>query len=190
MAQDRAAIGPAPRLAVVLPRRPDEAHPGRRCSRVPQEEEGCVTLTIDRRIRGVGRVKLASGTNHAPTFRRLNEMLDGLVSRGRLDIVKAIKVHQLTPLQVYAAYRVNELDRLPTAEMLVPLQDALNAFILEQGKTHHASNMKSAAKHIVAAAGANATVDGLVSAIRELRTSMKATPRMFNVVKATAQAFA
>ena len=149
-----------------------------------------MTLTIDRRIRGVGRIKLASGTNHAPTFRRLNEMLDGLVSRGRLDIVKAIKAHQLTPLQVYAAYRVNELDTLPTPDMLVPLANALEKFIREAGKTHHAANMKSACKHIVAAAGSGSTVDGLVGAVRSLRDSMKGTPRMFNVVKATAQAFA
>lgn len=148
------------------------------------------TLVIDRRIRGVGRLKLASGTTHKPTFRRLNEMLDGLVSRGRIDIVRALKQHQLTPLQVYAAYRVNELDTLPTADMLVPLREAFETFVTDAGKTHHAANMKSAAKHIVGAAGKDATVGALVDAVRTLRAEMKPTPRMFNVVKATAQAFA
>lgn len=157
----------------------------------PHRDRKRGTFIIDRRIKGVGRIKLASGTDHAPTFRRLNEMLDGLVSRGRLDIVRAIRDQQLTPLTVFAAYRVNELDTLPTPDMLVGLSEALDAFVKGyEGAPHHAANMKSAAKHITSEAGQSATVDGLVAAVRALRVSMKATPRMFNVVKATAQAFA
>lgn len=84
---------------------------------------------LDRRFRGVGRVRLASGTTHVPTFRRLNEMLTVLYQTGRLDLIRAIRDRVLAPLQVLDAYRANRLETLPTAEMLVPLKEKWTAWL-------------------------------------------------------------
>lgn len=156
----------------------------------PHRDRGKGTFRLDRRLRGVGRICIASGTSHAPTFRRLNEMLGGLQERGRLDLLRAIRDGQLAPLQVYEAYRVGELDRLPTAETMGALAPALAAFVEGYtGSESHKANMKSAVKHITREASATATLAELPALVRSLRIGMKDTPRMYNVVKATAQAF-
>lgn len=156
----------------------------------PHRDRGKGTFRLDRRLRGVGRICIASGTTHAPTFRRLNEMLGGLQERGRLDLLRAIRDGQLAPLQVYEAYRVGELDRLPTAETMGALSPALTAFVEGYtGSPSHKANMKSAVKHITRAASSTTTLAELPAIVRALRATMKDTPRMYNVVKATAQAF-
>src|SRR5919199_3881821 len=95
----------------------------------PYTDQGSGTYILDRRFRGVGRIKRASGTTHLPTFRRLNEMLSGLFARGRIDLLRAIRDHTLTPLQVWDAYRVGELERLPRPEAMRPLAETMEAWI-------------------------------------------------------------
>lgn len=146
---------------------------------------------IDKVIPGVGRIALSSGTTHAPTFRRILEMLDGLKERGRLDILAAIRSRTLTPLQVYEAYRVGELERLPSADLLHTLATALTGFVgRAECSEKHRGTMKSAAKRLAGAVPADATIVDLPRAVKLLREEMKATPRMFNYLRSTALAFA
>jgi integrase len=79
------------------------------------------TFVLDVRVPGVGRIKRASGTSDKKTYKRLREMLDTLQARGRLDLLVALREGVITPLQLWDAYRSEDLDRLPTAETIAPL---------------------------------------------------------------------
>jgi hypothetical protein len=78
------------------------------------------SFAFDRIIRGVGRFRVASGTLDKKVFRRLNDMIDALLDQGRLDLIIAMKSGKLTMMQVYNAYRMGELDRLPSVDQLIP----------------------------------------------------------------------
>lgn len=156
-----------------------------------RDKNGGATFYLDRRVPGVGRIKRASGTTHAPTFRRLNEMIDGLRETGRLDLLRAIKGGRLTPLEVWDAYRVGQLARLPDAEQLAGLRAAMDAWLAGvDASANHRSTLKSSVAHLARAAGAGATVGDLPRALRALRETMRATPRAFNYCRSAAQAFA
>jgi len=148
------------------------------------------SLILDRRFRQVGRIKRASGTNHKPTFRRINEMLTGLFERGRLDLLRSVQDGTLTPMQVYDAYRLNELHRLPTAAMMAPLKETMEKWIAgyECSESHRLSLAQSL-RHLRAVRG-NATVGDLPALLSVFRVKMQGThPRTFNIARSAAQAF-
>lgn len=89
----------------------------------PHKSGGRGSFILDRKTR-IGRIAVASGTKHAPTFRRLNEMITTLNETGRGDLLREMRDGHLKPLAVYEAFRVNELHRLPTGADLKPLQSA------------------------------------------------------------------
>lgn len=146
---------------------------------------------IDRRLRHVGRIKRSSGTNHLPTFRRVDEMLTTLHSMGRLDLLRAVRDGHLSPLQVYEAYRIGELERLPTVETMGPLGPALEAFCQNvTAGDRHRSSLRTSAKHLTEAGGPAAIIADLPEALRSLRVRLGSHARSFNLARAAAQAFA
>ena len=58
------------------------------------------------------RIALASGTRNKQTFRKLDAMITELHEAGRLDLLRALRDHQLTLRQVYDAKRSNRLPHL------------------------------------------------------------------------------
>lgn len=94
----------------------------------PHKSGGRGSFILDRKTR-IGRIAVASGTSHKPTFRRLNEMLTMLNETGRTDLLRQIRDGELKPLTCYEAFRVNELHRLPTGSELKPLKETLDAWL-------------------------------------------------------------
>jgi integrase len=149
------------------------------------------SFRIDKVIPGVGRIALASGTTHAKTFVGILRMIDELSDQGHLRVLAAIRDRRLTPLAVYESYRAKGLKGLPSVKLLAPLTRELDAFIDgHECGDHHRANMRSAAKRIAATARRAAMVRDLPATLRRLRVEMRTTPRMFNIVRATALAFA
>lgn len=146
---------------------------------------------LDRRFRHIGRIRRSSGTTHLPTFRRINEMLTTLHGMGRLDLLRAVRDGHLAPLQVWDAYRVGALERLPSADTLADLTIALEDFVehVTAGVRHRAS-LKSSVKHLSGAAKKGAAIADLPDVLRALRESLAAHPRAFNLARSAAQAFA
>jgi hypothetical protein len=146
------------------------------------------TFIIDRRTR-VGRIAVASGTTHAPTLRRLDEMITTLNETGRDDILRAVREGELTPLSVYAAFRVNELHRLPLGKELLPLKDAMTKWneASEVGDQRKAAN-KSGIKRLAEKAS---TVGNLPDALLAVRVDLikEKHPAHFNRIRATCLAF-
>ena len=87
-----------------------------------------MTLRIDRRYRGVGRIARASGTENVATHRRVLSMLDGLFNIGRLDLLKDMLNGTRSFLEVLYLYERGQLHKLPTAETSANLSDALWSF--------------------------------------------------------------
>lgn len=106
-------------------------------------DNGRGTLTIDRRLPGIGRLKIASGTTNTKMLRRLNGMLDALVAAGRLDVLRSLDERVVTPLEVWDAYRLNDLDRLPSAETIRRLWPTLETWRLSLKGEHHKRAIKS-----------------------------------------------
>lgn len=164
-----------------------------RDKRRAKQGEGSIasgSYVLDRRLRHVGRIKRSSGTSHLPTFRRINEMLTVLHTMGRLDLLRAVRDGHLAPLAVYEAYRIGELERLPSAETIGPLKAAFDAFTESvSAGTRHRSSLRTSGKHLCDAGGKDATIAELPDALRALRVRLSAHPRAFNLARAAAQAF-
>lgn len=158
----------------------------------PHRDGSGGSFIIDRVIRGVGRIKLASGTTHRPTFKLLNDMLTGLYERGRLDLLAALRDRILTPLQVWDAYRANELERLPTAAMLVPLADAFSEWRERaSASARHVESRAQSGRYLEAHGRKDARVAELPAILLTARRAMEAKGHAvtFNRLKSAAQAF-
>ena len=136
----------------------------------------------------------ASGTQHAPTFRRINEMLDGLWERGRIDLLRALRDGQLSPLQLWDAYRVGELERLPAPESLRPLDAAWRTWLdsLEVQDDVSAKDKESleTSRRYLERANARANVADLPALVEQLRGTLGKEPRRsFNLLRSAALAF-
>jgi hypothetical protein len=159
---------------------------------MPHKDGKSGSYIIDRVFRHVGRIKCASGTAHAPTFRRINEMLTTLHGMGRLDVLRSIRRRELSPLVVWEAYRVGALDKLPSGATMRNLEAAMTKWRedLDASPSHKAS-VKSSIKHLVAASGgAHATVSELPNGVLALRTTLAKKPTAFNRARAAALSFA
>jgi integrase len=84
---------------------------------------------VDRRFGPVGRILRASGTSDPATFKAINVALSELNNLGRLELLRAVRDGVLTPLEVYGAFRLGQLDRLPTAEDVKPLAGAVTTWL-------------------------------------------------------------
>lgn len=150
------------------------------------------TFILDRSIRGVGRIKLASGTSHLATFNRLNEMIEGLKERGRLDLLRAIKARVLTPLQVWDAYRINRLDSLPSPETLVPLFPTFEKWTTtHKASTKHRRSLQESLGHLRQHGRASSTLSELPAVLKATRAALERDDKAqtFRLAKAACQAF-
>lgn len=154
----------------------------------PHRAGGRGTYIIDRRTR-VGRIAVASGTNHLPTFRRLQQMITVLNETGRSDILRAIRESELSPLQVYESFRVNELHRLPLGKELLPVKASMTTW---NENSQASDSWKAARKSAIKDLAEKASiVVNLPDALLALRTeAIKArTPAMFNRTRSTVLAY-
>jgi integrase len=151
-----------------------------------------VTIYLDRRFRQVGRIKKAAGTDHKPTVKRLDEMLTGLFERGRLDILRGIQKGEYTPLQVWQFYRTGEIEKLPTAASMSPLEASMKDWIDDKECAEsHRRSLHQSLRHLMSVGNKSATIADLPELLLSLRPKMKAAkhPQTFRLAKAAAQAF-
>jgi hypothetical protein len=137
------------------------------------------TPEIDLRFRGVGRVRVWTGTDARGMTTTLKEMLRQLYRLGRLDVLAALRDKRLTLLQVYAHYRQGELERLPTAEGMAPAQEMLEWVKgIENVETRRSYQYGIAG--LLRAAPPNPTVADLPRLLRTYRAACSDRKVMFN----------
>lgn len=152
-------------------------------------DHGRGTLVLDRRFKGVGRLKVASGTKDARVFGMLNAMLTTLYDKGRIDLLTAIHKRTLLPMECWMRYREGDLERLQTADQAVTLAIVAARWIgRKSASAGHKRNLK-AAFAALCAQRANATLADLPDLVRLYRVRCEAagTPRVFNQAKAAAR---
>lgn len=151
------------------------------------------TKELDRRFPGVGRVRVASGTTHKPTWREMNQMLTTLYRTGRLDLLRAIRDRVLPPMRVYDAYRSNRLESLPTAEMLLPLRATWDRWLdTHEVREKTREGYKDVAIHLDAVMAERHTVEDLPGLLAEIRVKLASEGKAvtFNRLRSGCQAFA
>lgn len=79
------------------------------------------SFIFDRLFDGIGRVRLASGTDDAALFRQMDAMLTTLYVQGKHDILRLLKQRKLAPAVAWHAFRLNALDKLPNGDTITPL---------------------------------------------------------------------
>lgn len=147
---------------------------------------------IDRKFTGVGRIARASGTDNAATFKRINAMLTGLSTIGRLDVLAGIRDGVWTALEVLYLYERGQLDKLPKQDTAAGLLDAFTAFVVghEAGASYRA-DMETSGRHLAKAIGGRrVTVADLPTMLRGMKDAFKTRPVAFNRLRAHCLAFA
>lgn len=149
------------------------------------------TLVIDRRFRGVGRIRRASGTTDPKLRRNYSRMLDAFKDQGRVDLLKAIQDGSLTFAECYVAHRRHALNELIVGETAKPLAPAWDAWLESHRKDYsakHAVSLGQSLKYLTRAKAAR--IADLPRALRELRGSLGSEhARSYNVTRAAVLAF-
>ena len=73
------------------------------------QSNGRGSWVIDRRFKGVGEIRRATGTNSISTAQAINGMLTSLYQVGRLDLLKRIKSGDLWLLEAYSLHMQGDL---------------------------------------------------------------------------------
>lgn len=161
---------------------------------MPHRQKRGKSYRIDRTFIGVGRIAIASGTDHAGTFGRINAMLTGLSKVGRLDILIGIRDGVYAPLVVLHYYERGQLDKLPSAESSAALLPALRHFVMtHECSVSYRSDLWTTVRHVERASGAKtAAVSERPRLLRTIRETMRVakTPVAFNRLRAHMLAFA
>jgi integrase len=153
--------------------------------------KGVGSYVVDRRYDGVGRIRRASGTKDAKTFKSILEMLTTLSQTGRRTILCEIRDGIITPLEAYSYYLEGKLDHLPSAATLKNLDPTFYEWV----KTHDVvestrRNYAAAVKRLIDEVG-NPSIHQLPKYLTEYRkhclTGDKA--RTFNYTRTALLAF-
>lgn len=132
-----------------------------------------VTKRLDRRFRHVGRIKREWGSDHKATIKAMEGMLTTLYATGRLDILRGLEDRTYSPLQVYDAFRMHELERLPNAKTIVPLVSTMREWIrVKKCSEEHRAGLRQSLRYIEAQAKTTATLVDLPSIVLKLDNTL------------------
>jgi integrase len=115
-------------------------------------KKGWGTLMIDRRFRGVGRVKVPTGTHDVAEWGRINAFLTTCYP-GRIDLLRGLtggRNRRLYTLpELWTAFHTHGLDRLPTAETLQALQTSARSWAKGLPAGEHRRKIESTIERLV-----------------------------------------
>ena len=155
----------------------------------PHKTNARGTYVLDRTIKGVGRIKRASGTNDPELAKLMDAMLKTLRKAGRLDVLRAIRDGVNTPLEVWNKFRASDLDSLPTPEGMRTLEDAMTAWAKDaEAGAWHKQARASQVRTLLKQARKGDTLAELPAVLRRYQGVARGKT-MFNRVRAMCQAF-
>lgn len=151
-------------------------------------------LRIDRIVAGIGRIQRSSGTHDRRLLRELNKMIDQLRDYGRLDILRALRDGEWTPLEIYRLYRVAGANPAGIRfEKATDLQAAIDNWLdrREQMGTLRPTTLqmyRSCLRRVMEKAAPGATLNDLPELLRRYKDRAKGA-RSFNIARATVLSF-
>lgn len=147
------------------------------------------TLIIDRTFKGVGRIKIRTGTRLPAVRRKFSRMLTALADEGRVDMLRALRDGRIHIMQLHDAYQRKALDQLPSAETSRPLAPAMRDWIALFGETKHAASLETSLGYLESARP-NALISDLPHLLLTLRVTLgQSHPRSFNMLRSAASGF-
>lgn len=150
------------------------------------------TLELRRRFRGLGEVRVASGTRNPKLLTKMDAMLLTLADAGRFDVLRAILQRRLTPMEVWEQYRTQQLDRLPSPGALKRLVPAWTKWAAKlKASEGHRRDVTMYGRRLFPLAGKNPTAKELPRALRAYRAVCERDEKAvsFNRCRAAVQAF-
>lgn len=159
---------------------------------VPKLVNGRGTLPIRRSFKGVGEIRVASGTTDPVTYQRILSTLQDLANVGNLETLKAVKNRAVTPMEVYDAVRQRGVGTVVTA-VGTAIQPAVEEFlrthtVKENTRRGYESHLSGFFKTLKA----SDTVRDLPTLLEKYRkvAARRGIARSFNQVRAALMAFA
>lgn len=153
------------------------------------------TLMIDRKFRGVGRIKKASGTTDKGTLKDINSALTHVFRvMGRIDLLRALKADDFSPLEFLTAYKTNTLDALPVGGMGASLdaawRDWMDGLVVpDDCSQKHKDSLETSRRYLERENG-KALVVELPPMLAALRVTLgKKHRRSFNLLRDACRAF-
>ena len=146
------------------------------------------SFVLDRRVRGIGRIKRASGTTSPAVFKKMNRAVTQLADQGRVDILRALRDGTITVREFYDAFQRGETATLPTAKAGRPLVASWTAWIAKKdcGAAHKRSLAQSL-RHMHA--NAETRIADLPDLLEAARDRLRAHPQSFRLCRSACQAF-
>ena len=157
-----------------------------------QFSKGRGSFVIDRRYKGIGRIRRASGTSNLKTYNQILSMLTEFYQTGRHKILEEIKDGVISPLQAFAHWREGRLEHLPTSETLLTLKDTFSKWLKQHNIAKSTrANYALQYDYFVRQVGDSVMLCDLPVALAEYREfcDEKETFRTFNMVRTALQAF-
>jgi integrase len=99
---------------------------------IPQLINGRGTLPISRSYKGIGLIRLASGTTDAKTYVRVVQAMDDLYAQGKLNVLQELKDGTVSPLQLLSAVTQKGVSNIGTLMNAGPLKTTMTEWL----KTH------------------------------------------------------
>jgi integrase len=148
------------------------------------------TLVIRRSFRGVGTIRLASGTKTVAQLKRYNAMLTDLADAGRVDLLRAVRDRALTVADLFASWgRAKDRGALPTSGSIAPLAASFEKWLKSLNRSaNHIATYRSAMKQIKPGKATVAELPGLLEAYRA-RAAAAGHPQMFRQARSACLAF-
>jgi len=146
------------------------------------------SLILDVRIRGVGRIKRASGTHDPAVLRRMTRDLHDVASDGRLDVVRAVRDGTVSLTELRDAVRRKAVDRLALGAAARPLVPTWTAWVDKKDcSTAHRRSLMQSLRHLKARE--STTVSDVATLLDGARERLAKHPQSFRLARAAAQAF-
>jgi len=160
---------------------------------VPRLVNNRGTLPIRRSYKGVGEIRVASGTTDPTTYVKLLQMLDELANVGNITTLASIKRRTVTPLEALNAVKSQGVNTSLTGNQDRPLRQAVEEWldvhsVKETTKRGYRSHLAGFYKKV----GATDTVRDLPDQIEKFRKQCqrRGIQRSFNHVRTALLAFA
>lgn len=150
---------------------------------------GLGTFMIDRQLRGIGRVKRASGTTDSRVLKGINGMLSTMHEAGMFPQLEAIRDGKIHPLVAYATYKRTGIKGLPDANAMETVEAAWTTWNNRVKNKSTRRMHQNSWKHVASALPDGGTFAQLPDAVLSLRDTLEDHPPAFNRARASVLAF-
>lgn len=155
------------------------------------------SFVIDKRFKGIGRIKRSSGTNDSRVFEALMVFLKELWNTGRIDVLERLRDGVVEPMDVYRKFRTGELESLRSADDIPnlhadDLEESPLTIWLQREPMAETTRLgyRPCIKALLSFAHQRCTVGDLPKLLKRMREDWADRPRMFNQTRTMLMSFA